>query len=169
MNSITIIKKILLASALILIAVSCKDDDNPLTPENNSSLLVKFVNDTSSVKTITSLIVQPMGDAKDYSATPAGDWSADIFDANEKLTPGSSKTFTLNIPNQHWSRYRVAIEQDDGSELWLHEQDGVDIGNPSITHWGGDTRTVIISIAYFEQEDYYYIGSWSDFVGIENP
>ncbi|MDA3860673.1 MAG: hypothetical protein PF445_05560 [Melioribacteraceae bacterium] len=129
------------------------------------SLYVQFNSDSSSVVTITSIMVLAMGEAPD--SNPTGDWSGDILADNQKIEAGQNTYFKLEIPNLHWVRYRLGVDDGSGIEIFLQDQPNYDGGDLPITHWGSDDRTVSVTIKKNPNNGEYYIGSWSDFAGID--
>ena len=155
--------QLILFIILFFLLPACDTTDVNKEPE---TLYVKFENDPSSVVTIISIEIQAMGKAGESTA-PSGDWSNNIISDNETIVPGQHLFFTLEIPNLHWVRYRLGIEDDSGQEILLYEQPNYQESNLPITHWGGDDRTVRVEIRKDENSGFYYIGGWMDSVGIE--
>jgi len=149
---------------LLLIITAC---DTTETKDAHDSLYVKFINDSTSVTTITSIYVQPMGAASE-SKTPQGDWSGNVLEANQTIAPGQSVNFTLPIPNLEWSRYRLGILNESGKEIMMDEQPNYPEGDLPITHWGSDERTVNVDIQKSYDGSIYVVRSWSECAGIEN-
>jgi len=135
-----------------------KDDDEKDNPP--ATLHVYYTNRAESAATITSIITQPMGEAGSMDGDPVGDWSSDILASGQSIAPGQTVEFTLQIPNLHWVRYRLAVDNGNGGELWLHEQENYTLGNIPMTHWGSDERDVYIEIRYSNNR--YSVGAWGD-------
>ena len=138
------------------------DEDEAVT----DTLFVKFVNDANSVATITFFSYQTLGKASE-STSPTGDWSGNILSTNQKVAPGGSVFFTLKIPNLHWVRYHLGIDDSSGNQILLHEQDNYQESNLPVTHWGGDTRTISTKIMKHDVTGSYYSSGYSDWVGID--
>ena len=136
--------------------------------DKKDKLNVKFLNDSDSQYTITTIELQDMGVAGETSE-PSGTWGSNILNSGERIAPGDSVYFNLDIPQSHWSAYRLGVDRGDGTEVMLDEQpEYVPWTNPSITHWGSDDRTVSVHIRYDQYSGLIVIGSWSDFAGIED-
>jgi len=143
------------------VLISCEgltpNDENE--DEQADELYVKFCNEPSSVFTITSIEVRPRGPATG-TYTPTDNWSSNILPAGTTIEPGDHVFFTLEIPSLHWSEYRLKVDDGDGNII------NVDSEDLSITHWGGDERTVGVTISYNESTDTPYASGYSDFAGI---
>lgn len=150
---------------LLFTVTSCDKvtDEDPV----NDSLYVKFLNEASSDYTITSIETRSRGLASTENQ-PIGEWGANLLTGGLTLAPGESTFFTLNIPNLHWSEYRIRVDDGTGTSVLVgyNENVGVESGYP-ITHWGGDDRTVSITVKYNASYDVIYISGWSDFAGID--
>lgn len=155
--------KLVLLGFIFLIAACDKavDEDEPET------LYVKFINESESVATITSIMVQAMGEAGESTSTPIGDWSGNVIENNQTIAPGEFVFFTVEIPNLHWVRYRLGVDNGSGEEILLHEQTNYEESNLPITHWGGDERTVSTTVLKHETTGFYYTSGYSDWAGIE--
>ena len=144
---------------------------SPTDSDKHDTLYVKFTNESTSAYTITNIQLQAMGKAGDSVATPSGVWSANILTDGKTIAPGAHEFFTLDIPNLHWSQYRLGVSDGSGGEIMLHEQEGYEneiIFNPSITHWGSDERTVSVTIVSNPSTGVIYISGYSDFAGIDD-
>jgi len=139
--------------------------DKAVEETKTETLYVKFVNDSASVATITSIMVQAMGKAGD-AGTPSGDWSGNVIEKNQTIAPGEFVFFTLEIPNLHWVRYRLGVDNGSGQELLLHEQSNYQEMNLPITHWGGDERTASTTVLKSLTTENYYTSGYSDWAGI---
>jgi len=155
--------------ALLATTSGCdKDEENPKIPATES-LLVKFVNDSRSVVTITYISVRQMGAVQSSKLTLKStndNWSANILSTGSRIAPGAHQLFTLNIPSGHYAHYRLGIDKGDGTEIMMFDQPGVQDDYPTITHWGSHDRTVSATIYKNEASDTYYVAGWSDFAGI---
>jgi len=161
--------KSLIYSALIALGVmffsSCDDVDDEDIVESN--LQVKFINEASSVVTIVSIELLPMGKAGKKNDPLTENWSANILPAGTKIAPGAHAMFNLKIPNLEWSKYQIGVEDGDGNTIRLHEQAVPVTDELPITHWGSDDRTVSVLVSFNSQTQCYYIQGWIDFAGIE--
>ncbi len=142
--------------------LSCENNDDN---DKNESLYVKFINNADSEYTITRIEVQPMGIASE-SNEPTGEWSENVLTGGETIAPGGHVFFTLPIPNLNWSRYRLGVDDGQGNEILLYEQEGYNEGNLPITHWGSDERTVTITIYLNSSTSIISISAWGDNAGI---
>ncbi len=147
----------------MLLLLSCKENSND--PEEKSKLYVKFINE-SALFTITDLQIQQMGPAGG-EGTPSGDWSGNILTDTLGVAPGDSTTFYVNIPSGNFARYRLSVKEGNGPKTVLHEQAGYADASlePTITHWGHDTRTVSCTIVR-NSNGIIIINGWSDFAGM---
>lgn len=138
------------------------------TDSEEENLYVKFINDASSLYEITNIQLQAMGVSGDGVGTPSGIWSENILKDGKTIAPGNHEFFTLDIPNQHWSQYRLGVDDGKGNEIMLHLQEGY-IGQwtPSITHWGSHERTVSVHIAYNQSVGFIYVSGYMDNAGID--
>lgn len=155
----------LICFGLLIISCGLLEKEDNETPPEPDILFVQFENEASSVATITSIIVQPMGKAGTMQGEPVGDWSKDVLKSGEKIAPGQKVNFTLEIPNLHWVRYRLALDDGNGGEFWMHEQKNYSESNLPITHWGSDDRTCYVRIS--KNNETYYIQGWGDNAGIQ--
>lgn len=146
---------------------SC-DSSNDANDSENNTLYVKFSNNPASEFTITDIQLAPMGKVEDNNTSPTGDWNNNILTGGKTLAPGDSTYFTLNIPNLHWSKYRLGVVDENSAHLMLHEQTGyTEWSIPSITHWGSDDRTVSVAVVRNKTSDLIEISGWSDWAGID--
>lgn len=159
----------ILISAIILLFSGCDSlTDSEDEEDKKDDLYVKFYNNPNSDYTIRTIELCPMGVAGDSTTRPAPEWSADILESGSIIAPGDYRFFTLDIPNLHYSQYRLGVDNGEGSEIMLHLQDGyVEDFPPTITHWGGDDRTVSVTVIKNESTGYIEINGWSDWVGID--
>lgn len=138
----------------------------PVEQEEPDTLYVKFVNEADSEFTITAIELIARGPAGQYG-DPIGDWSDNIIKSGESIPPGGHLFFTLEIPNLEWSQFRIGVDDGTGNTLMLHDQtDNYDVGQMSITHWGGDDRTVGVTVVRSEYSDLIVVTGYSDGVGI---
>jgi hypothetical protein len=143
---------------------------SPTDSDKHNTLYVKFLNEPASDYTITTIQLQAMGKADDTGVTPSGIWSANILTDGKTIAPGAHEFFTLDIPNLHWSQYRLGVSDGNGGEIMLHEQEGYEdeiLWTPSITHWGSDERSASVTIVSNPYTGVIYISGYSDFAGID--
>ena len=151
--------------AILAISMAALSSCEGLTPndENDDSqtdeLYVKFCNEPASQFTITSIEVRPRGSATG-TQTPTDNWSSNILTAGTTIAPGAHVFFTLEIPNLHWSEYRLKVDDGEGNIVDVLSED------LPITHWGSDERTVGVTILYNETSNTIYANGYSDFAGI---
>jgi len=143
----------------------CSESEDLIEDSTIEKLYVKFINSTDSEFTITTIELRARGKAGEITL-PTEAWSSDILEANQSIAPGEFLFFNLEIPNLHYSDYRLGIDDGNGNEIFLHEQNNQTDGFPTITHWGGDERTVSVTVKYDAGSGFYYIQGWSDFSGI---
>ena len=135
--------------------------------DKKDKLNVKFLNDSDSQYTITTIELQDMGVAGETSE-PSGTWGSNILNSGERIAPSDSVYFNLDIPQSHWSAYRLGVDRGDGTEVMLHEQVNYESWTtPSITHWGSDDRTVSVTLVYDQSTQLIQWSGWSDFAGID--
>lgn len=141
---------------------------SPTDSDKEDNLYVKFINDVNSLYVITNIQLQAMGIAGDSVSTPSGTWSENILEDGKTIAPGNHEFFTLDIPNQRWSQYRLGVDDGNGNEIMFHLQEGYESQlTPSITHWGSAERTVSVHIIYDQPNDLIYITGYSDWAGID--
>lgn len=143
--------------------ISCDDNND----SEEDTLYVKFVNYSESEYTITGIQLLLMGEAGTYEE-PNGAFGDNILDDGQVIAPGGNVFFTLDIPSLNYAYYRLTVNDGAGNQVFLHDQidyqasyDGV------IEHWGGDDRTVQVTIKWNNDFDYIYVQSWSNWVGID--
>jgi hypothetical protein len=138
------------------------------TSNEDDSLYVKFENPIENKYTINVIQLMDMGSASANESTPSGVWGENILLDGKVIAPNESVFFTLDIPNGDWSTYRLGIIDENGNSIMLHEQVGYIEGmQPSITHWGGDDRTVSVNIQKDQTTGIITINGYSDWVGID--
>jgi len=145
--------------------VSCdllSNDDK----KKDDKLHVKFINEAASTYTITTIQLQAMGKSGE-TPEPSGVWSDNILENGQTIAPGEHEFFNLKIPNLHWSEYRLGVDDGNGNEIMLHQQQNYQAQwQPSITHWGSDDRTAGVTVLYDQNAGLIYISGYSDFAGI---
>ncbi len=160
----TLIKPFFIASILLIGMLSC-DEVEELKDE---TLYVKFENSASSEYTITSIRMLPMGKAGDAIPEPTGEFSSNILDPGQTIAPGAHVFMTLEIPNLHYAVYRVTVDDGTGSQVYLYDQPNYSSSYEGvITHWGGDDRTVSVTIVWDDYSNLIVATGWSDWVGID--
>ncbi len=161
----TSINLIVLFSIFSIGLVSCDLLTNE-KDEDPDTLYVKFTNSTESAYTITNIQLQAMGKAGE-TAQPSGIWSDNILPAGTTLAPGEHTFFDLDIPNLHWSQYRLGVDDGQGNEIMMHEQQSYQQSELPITHWGSDDRSVSVTLVYNQYAQLIEWSGWSDFAGID--
>lgn len=164
-------KATLLAFLLIfsISFVGCEEmvDEDPNDENTVETLYVKFVNEAASQYTITTIQVRPRGPVMD-PIEPSDNWSENLLKDGLTIAPGAHTFFTLEIPNLHWSEYRLGVDDGSSNQIMLHEQANYSgMTDLPITHWGGDTRTVGVTITWDQYSEMIVVNGWSDFVGID--
>ncbi len=171
MKSIKKITLLLLIALPVGLFSSCEslgiDDDED--DEKVETLYVKFMNETVSAYTITTIQILHRGPVTEpYETIDDTKWSSDLLKDGERIAPGAHKFFTLEIPNGHFAIYRLGVDDGNGTEIMLHQQAGADLlSSPTITHWGSDERTVSCTIKYNDDSNRIDIYGWSDWAGLE--
>lgn len=150
-----------------LLLLGCEDVFNNDDSEKNSSLYVKFLNESSSEYTITNVQVRNRGKVDNYEPITTV-WSSNLLKSGEKIAPGTYKFFTLEIPSGEWAEYQLGVDTGNGVEIMLYEQENYGgFTDLPITHWGGDERTVSATITFDDLTQTIAVTGWSDWVGIE--
>lgn len=148
----------------LLLMVSCEilpDNDEPQEEESVSTLYVKFINEAASEYTITNIQVRPRGSAQNIT-DPTEPWSGNILPENTRIEPGNHVFFELEIPNLHWSQYRLLVDDGSGNIVVVGENSEL-----PITHWGSDDRTVGVTLKYDEYAKTIWVSGWSEFARID--
>lgn len=149
---------------ILFAMISCEilpENDEPQEDEPVSKLYVKFINESASEYTITNLQVRPRGSAQ-TSTDPTEPWSGNILPESTRIEPGTHVFFELEIPNLHWSQYRLLVDDGTGTIVVVGENSEL-----PITHWGSDDRTVGVTLKYDEYSKNIWVSGWSDFAGID--
>lgn len=140
-----------------------KDDE-----DEESSLYVKFENDSNSEFTITTIQTRERGEVGN-TTEPTATWSENLLKNGATLAPGASFYFTLKIPSGEWAEYRLGVNNGQSVQVMLYDQPGyAGMTDLPITHWGSDERTVGVSIVYDEDTETIVVNGWSDWAGIED-
>jgi len=165
----------ILLFAISFLAFSCNDDKNePTNPDDNLTgdkdrLYVKFVNNQESMYTITSLQYKNAG-LVTSGLNPTGEWSDNLLKTNQTLKPGEHTFFLINIPRQYWAVCRIGVYDSVSKQtIFINDQPGFSDYwiKPTMTHWGGDSRTVKVTLVFRNDENMIVPTSWSDWTGIE--
>lgn len=144
------------------------DNADTQEPKTTASLYVKFINEEKSTETITAIELQPMGVAGTMDGEPLGDYGENILTDGLTLAPGEHTFFNLEIPNSHYSRYRLGIADEFNNTFMLHLQENYSNEyDGTITHWGGDDRTVTVTVVKDEMTGRIYVSGWGDWAGID--
>ncbi len=162
MNKITLI--ILLFIVLAIFSTSC--DENSVDNSTTGNFKVKFINEKFSAFSIFSIELQAMGPAPGNN--PNGAWSDNLLKNGKILKPGDFEFLFPDIPSGHWSQYRLGAIDSNGNRVFLEQQDNYfPEWKLPITHWGADTRTVSVTLAWDRDNKHIIVSGWSDFAGIE--
>ena len=156
--------KLLFLFAILTFAfVSCNDEET----EEEETLYVKFGNEFASEYTITGIRLLVMGEAGVHEE-PDGEFGGNILKNGATIAPGEVKFFTLKIPNLHYAYYRLTVDDGDGTQIYLYDQEGYSSSwDGPITHWGSDERTVSVNVGYSSSSGLIIIKGWSDMAGID--
>ncbi|HSA05237.1 MAG TPA: hypothetical protein P5145_06575 [Tenuifilaceae bacterium] len=132
--------------------------------EKEDKLSVKFLNESASTYTITSIKIRNRGKV-DLQSEPTSEWSSNLLNIGETLAPGEFINFELNIPSGEWAEYQLGVDNGSGVEVMLYDQPNYDgFTNLPITHWGGDKRLVTVTITYDEDTDTITVSGWTDWI-----
>jgi hypothetical protein len=161
---ITLNKMVLIFAIFMFGFISCEDDDKD---SSDDTLYVKFENYNESEYTITGIQLLNMGVAGTYEE-PVGEFGENVLTDGQIIAPGEHVFFTLDIPSSHYAYYRLTVDDGNGTQIVLHEQlDYTESYDGTITHWGGEDRTIQVTIKTDILTGLIWIQSWSDWVGIE--
>lgn len=150
---------------LLVALVGCDEIKDEL--EENDTLYVKFENSTSSEYTITGIRLLVMGESGQYDE-PNGEFGSNILEDGATIAPGEHQFFTLEIPNLYYAYYRLTVDDGTGNEIYLFDQEGyTNTWDGPITHWGGDDRTVSVTVVWDDDANIITVRGWSDWVGID--
>ena len=155
-----------LVAFLMLFAFSFSGCEKTPKEEEEDGLYVKFMNETTSQYTITTIQIRPRGPVVEEQ-TPTNNWGQNLLTNGETIAPGDHVFFTLDIPSSHWSEYRLGVDDGNGNEIMLHTQENYSSYELPITHWGGDTRTVSVTIVTDQYSGQIITSGYSDWVGID--
>ena len=160
----SVLKSLFIILVLSIAISSCDEDSDNLEKD---TLYVKFENNNSSEYAIIGIQLLQMGNAGTLDE-PIGAFGVNIIEDGVTIIPGGHAFFTLDISNLHYAYYRLTVDNGTGTNIFLHDQTNYeDSYDGTITHWGGDDRTVSVTIKTNENLDLIYIQSWSDMVGID--
>lgn len=164
---IKLFKSLFFIIFLFVALVSCEEIKDEIENEDDT-LYVKFENDAGSEYTITSIRILLMGKAGDVIPIPDGEFSENILAQGQTIAPGAHVFLTLDIPNLDYALYRLTVDNGQGTQIYLFDQTGYeDLYDGTITHWGGDERTVFARVIWDESAQYIYVQAWGDNVGID--
>jgi len=107
---------------MIFISGSCDLGSDP-DEDKPEELYVKFLNEVYSEYTITSIELMDMGKYDEATSSPSGVWSDNILTNGQNIAPGEHKFFNLEIPNLHYSQYRLGVDNGQGVEIMLYLQE----------------------------------------------
>ena len=132
-------------------------------------LNVKFENAAASEFIIFSIQLMAMGPADAQTPSPSGIWGDNLLVDGSTLAPGEHEFYSLDIPNLHWSRYRLGVLDENNTRVFLDNQQDTGGGalTGTITHWGSDDRTVAATVVRDETCDCIVLSGYSDFAGID--
>lgn len=150
---------------LFVALVSCDELQDEM--EEKDTLYVKFENSSSSEYTITGIRLLVMGKAGQHDE-PDGVFGPNILEAGTTIAPGTHQFFTLEIPNLYYAYYRLTVDDGTGNQVYLFDQEAyTNTWDGTITHWGGDDRTVSATIVWNDDANIITVSGWSDWVGID--
>lgn len=150
----------LLFLAAMLFTVSACNTVLPDPDPEPEILRVKFINESAAV-TITSIELQARGSSTNPDPK-TNNWSEQMIATD--LTPGEHTFFDAEIPNLHWSQYRLWLSNNEGGEYLLVQSETMEL---SITHWGSNERTVSVTLRVDESTGIVGVSAWSEWAGIE--
>jgi len=140
-------------------------DETEETKED--TLYVKFGNEFASEYTITGIRLLNMGEAGVHEE-PVGEFGENILKNGATIAPGDVKFFTLKIPKLHYAYYRLTVDDGDGNQIYLYDQEGYSASwDGPITHWGSDERTVSVNVGSDSSSGLIIIKAWYDMAGID--
>jgi len=141
------------------------DDDNSNTTVDK--LHVKFINTEGSEFTISSIQILVMGVAGELNG-PDGEFSDNILSEGTTIAPGNHYIFDFEIPNSYYSYARLGVINSENNQIILNEQEGyTNQYEGTITHWGGDDRTVNVTLIENKTTGLIMVRSWGEWAGIE--
>lgn len=144
---------------LFIFSACAKKAEEPIA----DPLSVQFFNDANSDYSINTIEIRSRGTIGDDNQN-IGAWGSNLLTGGLILDPGSSTTFTLDIPNLEWSEYRISVDDGNGNTVLVSTNQTFGIqGALPISHVGSNNRTVSVEVKYNANQDGIYISSWSDF------
>ena len=165
--NIKLFKSLFFIIFLFVALVSCEEIKDELENEEDT-LYVKFENDAESEYTITGIRLLVMGKYDIGYEEPDGTFGPNILEDGVTIAPGAHQFFTLDIPNLHYAYYKLTVDDGQGNDVELYNWINDDtLYDGTITHWGGDDRTVSTTIVWNESIQQIVITGWSDWVGID--
>lgn len=151
--------KLFIVLPLFTIFFGCDEEE-----EKEDTLYVNFVNLAESEFTITGIRLLNMGEAGVHEE-PVGEFGPNILKNGETIPPGGNKFFTLEIPNLHYAYYRLTVDNGDGAQIYLFDQEGYEATwDGPITHWASDKRQVEVKLGIDEFSGLIVVKSWADWV-----
>ena len=167
---IRLLKTVITGCCFLLSIISCDlfTDSNPSSGANGT-LRVKFENESGSEFTIFSIQLMAMGEAGATTPSPSGTWGENVLADGTTLAPGEHTFFTVDIPNLHWSKYRLGVLDENDAQVYVDEPQDTTVMwfTGSITHWGSDERTVSATVMRDSDCDCIVQSGYSDFAGID--
>jgi hypothetical protein len=158
-----IFSSLFLLLSLTFLISSCEKEEEDVQPNSDPLLHVEFTNDATSEFTITQVQMISHGNAGETDEGPIGNWSGNIIPNGNQLSPGEMVVMDLAIENSYKYVYRLAVLDENGTEVWLHEQEGFnDDAGGTITHWGSHNRQVYVSVVRNTSTGFIYIQGWGD-------
>lgn len=131
--------------------------------QTTSKLAVWLYNDAVSAYSITSIQTLVMEKAGGEYIEPNGTFSANYLNSNEKIAPGDSIFFEVEMPNLYYAYCNLGVDDGNGNTIILTQQENYpNAYDGTITYWGSDRRQVFVTL---KQDTYYgYIRpmSWGE-------
>lgn len=147
---------------LFAVFVGCEEEE-----EKEDTLYVKFMNMPESEFTITGIRLLNMGEAG-VQEDPIGEFGDNILKNGATIAPGEHKFFTLDIPNLHYAYYRLTVNNGEGVQVYLYDQEGYEASwDGPITHWGSDERQVEVTLGIDDLTGNVVVKSWAEWSWIE--
>jgi hypothetical protein len=151
-----------LLATFSLIFISCEEEE-----EKEDTLYVKFINMPESEFTITGIRLLNMGDAG-VQEEPVGEFSDNILKNGATIAPGEHKFFTLDIPTHHYAYYRLTVDNGNGTQIYLFDQEGYEASwDGPITHWASDVRQVEVTLGIDDITGNIVVKTWAEWSWIE--
>lgn len=167
----------LLLIITVFLMCACDEEDNKTTnnpddlPKGDRyNLFVKFINDSFSKYSITSLQYLNLGPVTS-GMNPQGDLSDNLLKPNQVLKPGDHTFFFVKIPRQYWALCKIGVYDSVSQKtIIINDQPGFPDYwiKPTITHWGSDERTIEVRLEYSTYDQMIVPMHWGDYSGISN-